>query len=132
MALIKTKRKVTYDEGIFKVQGSAGSSTISLATDLLGSNEVINGTPKVTIAGLSWTGTLDSIITITRNSVIIFTLQAGATGFLDFGGQMFPPDNIEDTSDIVVTINNNQGELYIRLRKVAGYKNTDELTLLSG
>ena len=130
MAIAKTIIKKTYGEALVKVAGPAGSATISLATDLLSTNSELEdgGTPTVNIAAVTWTGAANAVITITRNSVIVMTLNAGASGFLDFGGQIFPPDPIGNTSDIVVTISGGQAECWIRLRKVSGYKNTDALT----
>jgi hypothetical protein len=130
MATVKTILKKTYGEALVKVAGTAASETISLATDLLATNDSLlaGGTPTVNIAAVTWTGVPGGVITITRNSVIVMTLNAGASGFLDFGGQIFPPDPIGNTSDIVVTISGGQAECWIRLRKVSGYKNTDALT----
>ena len=129
MATVKTISKKTYGEALVKVAGTDGNVTINLDTDLLSTSEVLSGvTPTVNIAAVTWTGSVAGIITITRNNVVVMTLNAGASGFLDFGGQIFPPDSTENTSDIVVTISGGQAECWIRLRKVAGYKNTDYLT----
>ena len=130
MATVKTIFKKTYGEALVKVAGTASEETISLATDLLSTNSELEdgGTPTVNIAAVAWTGVPTGVITITRNSIIVMTLNAGASGFLDFGGQIFPPDPIENTSDIVVTISGGQAECWIRLRKVSGYVNTDALT----
>lgn len=133
MATVKTIFKKTYGEALVKVAGTAASETINLATDLLSTNSelVDGGTPVVNIAAVTWTGVSTGVITITRNNVIVMTLNAGASGFLDFGGQIFPPDETENTSDIVVTISGGQAECWIRLRKVSGYVNTDYLTAAS-
>jgi len=133
MATVKTIFKKTYGEALVKVAGTAAAETINLATDLLATNESLleGGTPTVNIAAVTWTGAVAGVITITRNSVVVMTLNAGASGFLDFGGQLFPPDSTENTSNIVVTISGGQSECWIRLRKVSGYKNTDYLTAAS-
>jgi hypothetical protein len=133
MATAKTIFKKTYGEALVKVAGTAAAETINLATDLLATNDslVVGGTPTVNIAAVTWTGVAAGIITITRNNVIVMTLNAGASGFLDFGGQIFPPEATENTSNIVVTISGGQAECWIRLRKVSGYKNTDYLTAAS-
>ena len=128
MATVKTIYKKTNGEALVKVAGTAAAETIALATDLLAVDDVISGTPTVNIAAVTWTGAANGVITITRNSVIVMTLNAGASGFLDFGGQIFPPDPIGNTSNIVVTISGGQAECWIRLRKVSGYVNTDALT----
>lgn len=132
MAVVLIKRKVTNNDAFFKITGSDGNVTINITTDLLSANEVISGTPAVSLAGVIWTGDVDSILTITRNNKVIYTLQAGAAGFLDFSNQMFPPDNTESTSDITISINASQGEMYLKLRKTSGYRATDLLSLLNG
>lgn len=130
MAIAKTIFKKTYGEALVKVAGPAGNVTINLATDLLATNDSLlsGGTPTVNIAAVAWSGASDGVVTISRNNVVVMTLLASATGFLDFGGQIFPPDQTENTSNIVVTITGTQAECWIRLRKASGYKNTDYLT----
>lgn len=115
--------KQTHQETVVKVWGAAGvTETIDLQT-LVGSNQVTDGTTQtVSIIGLTWTGGTDGIITISRNSVTIATLQANAAGMLYFDGQSMPPDAVEGTSDIVVAISGAACELWIKLRKVSGYK----------
>jgi hypothetical protein len=54
------------------------------------------------------------------------TLQANAAGALYFDGQTMIPENIEEASDIVVTISGAQAECWLKLRKVSGYKTTIE------
>lgn len=54
------------------------------------------------------------------------TLQANAAGMLYFDGQTMPPESIEDSSDVVVTISGAQAECWLKLRKTAGYKTTIE------
>lgn len=139
MAALKNVVKKTYCEALVKVTANttADTSTITLATDLLAASEQLittaNGypatiAPLVNIAGVVWTGAANTEITIVRNSIRIFTLQANAAGFLDFGGQLFPPDSIQNDQNIVVTFTG-QGEVWLRLRKVAGYKSTDALSI---
>ena len=130
MATVKTIFKKTYGEALVKVAGTLGTETINLATDLLATNDSLlsGGTPTVNIAAVQWTGASTGLISITRNGVIVMTLNSGASGFLDFGGQIIPPDSTENTSNIVVTISGGQAECWIRLRKVSGYKNTDAMT----
>lgn len=130
MATVKNIFKKTYAEALVKVAGTAAAETISLTTDLLATNDSLlsGGTPTVNIAAVTWTGTAAGVITITRGGVVVMTLNSAASGFLDFGGQIFPPDPTGNTSDIVVTISGGQAECWIRLRKVAGYKSTDALS----
>lgn len=122
MAVTKTVLKNTNQESVVKVAGTAAAATIDLSVDLLASTQALDGaTQTVNIIGLVWTGATDGIITITRNSVVIATLQANAAGMLYFDGQSMIPDTIQNTSDIVVTISGAQAECWIRLRKVGGF-----------
>ncbi|CAB4125357.1 hypothetical protein UFOVP58_119 [uncultured Caudovirales phage] len=122
MAVTKTFIKVAENEAVIKVAGTAAGATISLATDLLGPNQVVNGaTQIVDITGIVWSGAVGGIITITRNSAIIATLQTDNGNFMDFSGQVMPPENNQNTSDIVVTMSVAQGECWIKVRKVNGY-----------
>ena len=122
MAVTKTVLKNTNQESVVKVAGTAAAATIDISSDLLASTQALDGaTQTVNIVGLVWTGAADGIITITRNSVVITTLQANAAGMLYFDGQSMIPDTIENTSDIVVTISGAQAECWIRLRKVGGF-----------
>lgn len=121
MATVKTILKKTHQEAVVKVAGTAAAETIALATDITAAGQEVGGTPTVNIVGVTWTGAINGIITITRNSVVIMTLQAGAAGTLDFSGQGMLPDSVQNTSDIVVTISGAQAECWLRLRKVAGY-----------
>lgn len=127
MAIVKTILKKTHQEAVVKVAGTAAAGTISLASDILAVGQALDGaTQTVNIVGVTWTGATGGIISITRNSVVVMTLQADAAGALEFGGQMMLPDTIENTSDVVVTISGAQAECWVRLRKVGGYKTTIE------
>lgn len=127
MAVAKTIIKKTHQEAVVKVAGTAAAATIDLSEDLVPTGQITDGaTQKVSIIGVTWSGNTDGIITITRNSVTIMTLQTNAAGMLYFDGQSMPPDNINDTHDIVVTISGAQAECWIKLRKVSGYKTTVE------
>jgi hypothetical protein len=122
MAVTKTVLKNTNQESVVKVAGTAAAATIDISSDLLASTQALDGaTQTVNIVGLVWTGATDGIITITRNSVVIATLQANAAGMLYFDGQSMIPDTIQNTSDIVVTISGAQAECWLRLRKVGGF-----------
>ena len=123
MAVVKTILKNSEQEAVVKVQGTAGNATIDLSVDLLRSNQALDGdTQSVSISGLQWSGATDGIISITRNSVVVATLQTTAAGALEMNGQMMIPDSTESTSDIVVTISGAQSELWMRLKKNSGYK----------
>lgn len=89
--------------------------------------QVVSGTPAATIIGAQWAGEPGAVYRITRNSVRVMSLLADNGNSIDFMGTIFPPDNINQTSDIVVNIADSvgtgakQGELWLRLRKVDGY-----------
>jgi hypothetical protein len=119
MAVTKTVMKKVHQEAIIKVAGTDAAATIDLSADLVAAGQV-------SIVGVTWTGAADGIITITRNSVVVMTLQANAAGALYFDGQTMIPENIEEASDIVVTISGAQAECWLKLRKVSGYKTTIE------
>ena len=123
MAVVKTVLKNVNQETVVKVAGTAAAATIVLSTDIIAASQEIDGsTQTVNIIGLVWTGAADGIVTVTRNNVVIATLQANAAGALEFGGQAMIPETINNTSDIVVTISGAQSECWLRLRKVSGYK----------
>ena len=128
MAVTKTVLKNAEIEAIIKVAGTAGSATISLTTDLPTTRQVVpqGVSPSATISGLQWTGDTNGIVTITRNDVVIATLQANAAGALEMNGQMMIPDAVESLSDIVVTISGAQCECWIKLKKTSGYQSTVE------
>lgn len=127
MAVTKTVMKKTHQEAVVKVAGTAAAATVDLSADLVAAGQVLDGaTQKVSIVGVTWTGAADGIVTIARNSVTIMTLQANAAGMLYFDGQTMIPDNLEESSDIVVTISGAQAECWLKLRKTSGYKTTVE------
>ena len=127
MPVAKTIMKKTHQEAIVKVAGTAAAATIDLSADLVAAGQVLDGdVQKVSITGVSWTGASDGIVTITRNAVTVMTLQANAAGMMYFDGQSMIPDNIEEASDLVVTISGAQAECWLKLRKVSGYKTTVE------
>lgn len=128
MAVTKTVLKASEAEAVIKVTGVDGdTATISLATDILASTqEAGNAGQTVYITGMQWTGAVAGVATITRNDVIVATLNAGASGALEMSGQMMTPDTTESTSDIVVDITGGQTEVWLRLKKVGGYKTTVE------
>ena len=127
MPVAKTIMKKTHQEAIVKLAGTGAAATIDLSADLVAAGQALDGsTQKASITGVTWTGAADGVVTITRNSVVIMTLQANAAGMLEFVGQSMIPDNIEEASDIVVTISGAQAECWLKLRKVSGYKTTVE------
>lgn len=123
MAVNKTVLKATQLEAVVKVEGTAAAATIDLDVDLVAATEAAGtaGSQLVNIAGVMWTGATGAQIQITRDGVIIATLQAAPAGYLDFAGQSMINDNIENDQNIVVTISGAQAECWLKLRKVAGY-----------
>lgn len=125
----KSFLKITHQDCVAKVAGNAGSVTIDLATDLLPvTGQVLDGaTQSVNITGVSWTGTNDAVITISRNNLIVMSLPSTGSNYLDFDNSQMVPENTNNTYPLVVTITGTQGEAWIRLKKVGGYKSTIEL-----
>ena len=121
MAVTKTVLKLTEKDAVVKVAGGAGSATIDLQTDLKKTNEELAATQQVAISGVQWTGTTDAVATVVRNGVTIMTLNCGASGQLEMQGQSMIPDAIEGDKDITVTVTGTAGEVWLRLKKVAGY-----------
>jgi hypothetical protein len=127
MPTVKTVIKKTHQEAVIKVAGTAAAETISLASDLLPTGQVLDGaTQTVNIVGVTWTGAANGIITIARGATTIMTLQANSSNQLDLGGQQMIPDTVANTTDITVTISGAQSECWLKLRKVGGYKTTIE------
>lgn len=130
MAVIKSILKNTEVESIVKVAGTAAATTITLDVDLLSSTQVLDGTNQTAaISGLQWSGASNGIIEISRNSVVIATLQANAAGALEMGGQSMIPDATEKQSDIVVTISGAQAEVWIKFKKLTGYTSKVETSI---
>jgi len=120
MAVTKTILKNTNQETIIKVAGTAAAATINLQTDCLASTQSLSGaTQTANIVGVQWIGLSNSVITITRNSVNVNTINA------EDGGSLFLAegyvDPTENTSNVVVTISGAEAQCYIKLRKVGGY-----------
>lgn len=128
MAVQKSTLRLTEREAAFKVYGSAGSVTLALDTDLLRTaNQVIDSNipRQATITQLLWSGDPGVIIDVVRNNVLIATLQCDFPNRLAFGENF--TDNVEQGSDVTVTIrggsaSTKNGQLWISLSKVAGYK----------
>jgi len=114
---MKTILKRSSKECVVKISGDHGTSeTISIINDIFSKTEIYLN-PKVNIIGLTWYGNADSTIQISRNNVIVATLQANTTGQFDFQGQGMCPDNVENSYDLNVTIDGSQGECLLKLSK---------------
>jgi hypothetical protein len=127
MPVVKTILKNTHQEAVVKVAGTAAAATIDLSADLVATGQALDGEiQKASIVGVTWTGAANGVAEISRNGVVVMTLQANAAGALEMNGQMMLPDNINDDKDVTVTISGAQTECWIRLRKTSGYKTTIE------
>lgn len=121
MAVSKYIVKQNHLEAIVKVVSDAaggGSATISLATDLLKSNEELaGGTPIVNLGSTETSIQVNTEANITRNGVVIVNFFENTEQFeLAFGA-----DTQNNTSDIVVNFTG-KGTIYMRLLKVRGYR----------
>jgi hypothetical protein len=126
MAVTKTIIKNTNQETIVKVGGTAGSATISLATDCLATTQALDGaTQTVDIVSAQTTGLLNSAITVVRNSVAILAFAPENSGIFNYEGNGFR-DNVQNTKDIVVTVSGAEAHIYLTLRKIGGYASTVE------
>lgn len=119
-----TYLKKTQSEVVVKVFGNSGDATIPLA-ELVSNGEEVSGTPFVQLAGVTWTGHYNTVMTISRNGTTFLTLPATGASFLNFSGQDLPPDNSNGTSDFVVTITGGVGQVWLKLKKVAGFSQPD-------
>lgn len=124
--MAKTILKKTESKVAVKLHGNNLNETISLATDCLASTEALTagGTPAVNILTMHWTGAPESVITVTRNSVVIATLPCAAAGELIFADTDFT-DTVENTSNIIVT-STGIAQLWLVLRKAGGYSSKVE------
>lgn len=119
-----TKRilRLTNQEALVKVDGTVGSVTIDLQTDLKLATEELVGTQRVNIVVMQSSGKTNSLLSVSRNGVNLWDLQANAAqaiNLLEIGGAS---DQTENDKDIVVTSSGAEGQLLLKLRKVDGYK----------
>jgi hypothetical protein len=123
MAVTKSVLKLSESEAVVKVAGTSAAATIVLDTDLLSSTQALHATipTAANITGVQWSGATAGVVTVSRGSETIMTLQAAPAGFLDMSGQAMIPDSVNNTEDLVVTVSGGQAECWLRLRKVAGY-----------
>jgi len=121
MAVTKTIIKNTNLETVVKIGGTAGSATITLATDCLASTQALSGgTQTVDIITAQVTGNLNSAINVVRNSIPVLAFAPEHNGLFNFEGNGFR-DSTANTSDIVVTVAGAEAHIYLTLRKVGGY-----------
>jgi len=124
MAVTITVLKKTRGEVAIKAWGSAGSAVVSLATDLLTSDQKVQGTPTVNIIGVNFYGVAETVIHIKRGTDTIMSWQGG--GDNHFTGALGFVDTINNTTDITVEISGGEGQTYFSLRKASGYVSSSE------
>ena len=125
MAVTVTNLKVTHQEAIVKVAGTAATGTIDISTLLPATGQVLTpaGTPKVSITGYHVVTMPSASITVTRNGVNILTIPGGVNDFFQFN-QLGFVDNIEDDQDIEVAVAGAEAQIYLILRKTEGFSTT--------
>jgi hypothetical protein len=106
------------DAAVKWIGTGASAVTCALATALLRSDETL-GTPQVNIHAMYWSTTATNVITITRNSVVLYYLSG--SGELRLEGF---DDATQNTSDIVVDLGAGGGTLILDVRKIQGYPAT--------
>lgn len=132
MAVTKTIIRNTNLETIVKVGGTSGSATITLNSDCLANSQELDGaTQTANITGYMVSGVLTSSITVVRNAVPVMAFAPENSGVMDFQGQGFS-DNVQNTKDIVVTVGAAEAHIYIKIRKVSGYKPKIETATFGG
>lgn len=120
MAIRKVLIKQNHIESLWKVVNDAASTatvTISLATDLLRSDEDLIGTPIVNLGAMETSVQVGTEANITRNGAVIVNFFENTEQFeLPWGA-----DTENNTSDLVVNFTG-KGTIYMRLLKVKGYQ----------
>lgn len=118
--MAKTILKNTVQESVVKITG-VGTETIGIATDVLADSQALSGaTQTVNIVAMRYSGLATSVITVTRNSVVVSSFSAEGEGTINFIGEGFI-ETTANTSDLVVAISGANAQLYLTLRKVSGY-----------
>jgi len=69
---------------------------------------------------MRYSGLATSVITVTRNSVVVSSFSAEGERTLNFMGEGYI-ESTGNTSDLVVAISGANAQLYLTLRKVSGY-----------
>lgn len=119
-----TKRilRLTNQEALIKVDGSVGTVTIDLDVDLKLATEEIVGTPRANIIAMQVSGKPNSVLSVARNGVNLWDLQAGAGQLIDFQNLGLSSDTTENASDIAVTSSGAEGQLILKVRKIDGFR----------
>lgn len=119
MAVTKTILKKAKHEVVVKFSNTAGtaSETFDLDVDALLSTEVIEGTVKINLVELAWSGATGSSFTLTRDGTQVF-VGGEHPDTIIFSGYV---DGINNTSDIVASLTGNV-HVYLTLRKNSGFE----------
>lgn len=135
-----TYLKKTHQEVVVKVgaSGATGADILIGATSFCvvpGQLVVAGGaSAAVSLANVTWTGDNATTIGILRQSgaawKTVLTLPCTGSSTIDFTGQQLPLDNSYENGDIRVTFDAGAGQVYLKLRKTAGYVNTIETATL--
>lgn len=121
MAVTKTILKNHNQSTVVKVGGTAGSETITLASDLLAATQSLDGaTQTANIVSITTSGLLGSSITITRGGVPVMAFAPENSGKIQLNEAGFV-DTQNNTDDLVVTVAGAEAHIYITLHKTAGY-----------
>jgi len=120
MAARKVLCKLTHLEALYKfvndVDGAA-TLTVNLATDLLKSNESLNGKPiKVSISAIETSIADLKEVSIVRNSLTIMNLFENTNALTFVNGA----DRENEGYDITLNFTG-KGTVYMRLLKIDGY-----------
>jgi len=128
--------KLTHQEAVIKVWGDAETTETIDISDLAASGQELipEGTPVVNIISATWSGENETVIAVERDILIedtptptnVMTLPATGSSTLYFDGQTLPPETTGNNTDISVEISGGKGELWLKLRKVDGYRTTIE------
>lgn len=121
MAVTKTVLKKSKNEVVVKFAnntGTAQSATFDLDVDALLSTEVIEGTVKINIVAITFTGVNGSNFQLSRNGVGIIAAPCDQPDQFYFDGFV---DGVNNTHDIVCTMDN-ECYVYLTLRKNSGFE----------
>lgn len=121
MAVTKTILKKSKNEVVVKFANNAGttqSATFDLDVDALLSTEVIEGTVKINIVAITFSGVNGSNFQLSRNGVGIFAAPCDQPDQFYFDGFV---DGVNNTHDIVCTMDN-ESYVYLTLRKNSGFE----------
>lgn len=111
--------KKTQKDVVVKAFGYPGAVTINL-NDLVIDNET-SASPIVNLIGVSWAGSNDAEITISRNNQVLLTLASTGSNYINFSGDSFTPDINNNAHNFSINMVGTQAQVWLRLRKLDGY-----------